>query len=104
MLDTTDAETTAADGCASLGRDECQANAECAVIGCRAFTPDQGGQGFCLGDAEFIGCRRADATCDEMRTITCDGADTPVYACMDDCIPDGWMECDPPVDGMVDPC
>jgi hypothetical protein len=65
---------------------------------------DGTGQSFCLGEAEFIGCRRADLVCNDMRTITCEGDDAPVYACMDDCIPDGWIECAAPVDGMVEPC
>lgn len=102
--ESSEAESTAADGCTGLGRDECMMNESCAPIACRQFMPDENGGMFCLGEAEFIGCRSADLSCDEMRTITCEGDDAPAYACMDDCIPDGWVECPAPADGDVPPC
>jgi hypothetical protein len=52
----------------------------------------------------FIGCRSADLDCAMEPTITCEGDDAPIYLCRDDCIPQGFDVCDPPVNGEVPTC
>jgi hypothetical protein len=37
-------------------------------------------------------------------TSMCQGDDAPIYLCREDCIPDGFMLCDPPVEGEVPVC
>jgi hypothetical protein len=77
----------------------------CMPIACAAYEMNAAGATpWCLGEPQFIGCRSADLECTKQRTITCEGDDAPVYACRDDCIPDGFMLCDPPVDGEVPGC
>jgi hypothetical protein len=97
--------TTGGDACADLPRDECTEARDCEPIACSPFVMmDIGVTPWCIGETEFVGCRTADKSCNEVRTTTCEGDDATVYVCTTDCIPDGWLKCDPPVQGGVQPC
>lgn len=98
--------TTGADACAGLGRAECTEAEQCAPIACRPFemTMGPGIMPWCLGEPEYVGCRSADIGCAEVRTVACGSGDAPTYVCPDSCIPEDFMECDPPIDGEVSMC
>jgi hypothetical protein len=97
--------TGAADPCEGLSREECNANRDCMVITCSPYemSGDPGNTPWCIGEPEFLGCQTATG-CDDMRTIACAGDDAPAFACPSSCIPVGWSECAPPVEGEVPMC
>jgi hypothetical protein len=93
------------DACADLDREACTEMEACTPILCGLYEMTQDGTTpWCLAGPEFIGCRSADINCPAVRAVTCEGDDAPIYVCPDGCTPDGFMECDPPVNGDVPAC
>jgi hypothetical protein len=95
--------TGASDPCVGLSREECQADDACMPLVCSPYEMT-GDAMWCVAGPEFVGCQSAEIGCDDVRVLACMGDDAPVYRCPSSCIPAGWSECAPPVEGDVPMC
>jgi hypothetical protein len=99
--DSSSGTTGSADACAGLDRDECNAAEACEPVQCSPYEMSNNGVvPWCLGEAEYVGCRSADADCNMAMTVICMGDDSTVYSCREDCYPADYDECTPPVDDV----